>query len=153
MNTFITNLTSDLTSAIIAAVLTGSFFRRLDTIKEQRKLIAILRALKNEFDYNSIHRGNEQSPFQNYWLKQALSMPEFYELCKPILQDSLEISELINDANIEQLGRRKRDNGTSLVPSDVQDLMKDASSKIDQLLPNLKRHTNFFGFYLLFLRA
>ena len=64
-----------------------------------------------------------------------------------------EISELINDANIEQLGRRKRDNGTSLVPSDVQDLMKDVSSKIDKLLPNLKRRTNFLGFYLLFFRA
>ena len=137
---------SELRAAILselgAAILAGLFFKLIESIRKQRELIAILIALKNECDYNSRHRGDETSPFQNYWLKRALSILEFHEQCPEIAKKTLEISELINDANAGQLNRRK------MFPSNIQERLIIVEDEIDTILPSLKKRTDFFRYIL-----
>ncbi|MCK4651096.1 hypothetical protein KAT08_02875 [Candidatus Babeliales bacterium] len=120
------------------------FYKIFETIKnyinKQNKLFSILLALKNEYKYNSKHRGNEQSRFKITSLTKAIENPLFYTLYKSIAEECLKINELANDANQGQLFRRK------MVPADVQEMMTEVADKINEILPELEKSTTLLGY-------
>jgi len=96
--------------------------------------------------FNSIHRGNEQSPFQITWLKETIATIEFYKYCKNFSQNCLTIYELSMDANLGNINIRKYENGASMVVRTVQDKINDAINEIEIILPKL----NKIGFIRMF---
>jgi len=136
--------------ALLSGVIASLLVAILGTIDEDRrqlrKLIEILRALENECVFNNQHRGNSASPFQLNWIKQSLDFMEFYEYCPNIASKCLETYELMNDANMGQLARRKKANGVSMVCGDIQDKLRDIIVDIEKRIPELKRRSTFFKF-------
>ena len=118
----------------------GIFFRFRDVLDKQRNLVQILILLKNESEFNSIHRGDQQSPFQISCLEKALSNPYLFEQCDDLASKSLELFELAKDANSGNLWRR------GFVPSHVQDKMTIIATEISTILPIVKKRTNMRGY-------
>jgi len=137
------NILAMLFSGLLATLLTGIFFNILENIQKTKELISILIALKNECDYNSIHRGSVKSPFQILWLGKALSILEFYEQCEETFtKKCLDVFELAKDANSDNLNRR------GMVPSNVQHEMISIASSIEKILPDLKKCVKFWNYIL-----
>lgn len=145
LNKFVTCLKtvlfwSEFNAALLASIFSGLFFKAMDSLDRQRKLCALLIALQNECKFNSIHRGNKQSPFQYHWLAEILQNLDFYEQCKDIAEVSLEAFELSKDANNGQLDRRK------LAPSSVQGMMRNIADGVNKELPQLNKRTKLRGY-------
>src|SRR5579862_7383779 len=102
---------SEFSSALLAATLNGIYFKALDSLDKQRELLAIMIALKNECKFNSMGRGNSQSPFQLHWLEKALHNLNFHKQCSNIAIKSLDVFELAKDANIDKIEHRKYPSG------------------------------------------
>jgi hypothetical protein len=122
-------------SGLLASIVVIICTRILEEINGIKKIIAALKALENECSYNQSHRGNSKNPFQVTWLKQALSMFELYKFCPELSKQCLNAFELAQEANIDQLDRRK------FVPSNVQDIMSDISLEIKNIISNLEKQT------------
>lgn len=118
----------------------------LELWKKQRELVAAVMLLKNEYTFNSIHRGSSQSPFQLEWQSKILSMLEFHQQFPILMQKSCEIFELSKDANSDQLRRRKLDNGVGMVAGSVQGLINEAINDINALLPEIEKRATLYGF-------
>ena len=126
----------------------GAFFRLIDALSRQRKLVAIMTmALQNECVYNSRHRGNNQNHFQTYWLEEALGNLDFYNQCESIAKKCLELLELSQNANLSQWEHRK------LGPSHLQEKMVAVVSDINKILPQLKKRTHCLGYIFWIIKA
>ena len=129
-------------------LLGGVFFRLVDALNRQRKLVAIMTmALKNECIYNSAHKRGKQSPFQTYWLEEALSNLDFYNQCENIVKKCLELLELSKNANLAQLEHRK------MIPSHIQEKMAIVVSDINKIFPLLKKRTHCLGYIFWIIKA
>lgn len=136
-------------AAIFAAILSSGLVTHFLTIfRQQRELVALFTAFMNECNYNAIHRGSPESPFQLEWLTKILSVLDFHEQCPLLAQKSLETFELAKDTNTGQLSRRKLPNGVSLVPSHVQNLMSDLRDDISNLLPTIRKRATLMGYII-----
>ncbi len=135
------NVLLTLFSGLFASFLVGCFFLILSNIQKIEELVAILRALKNESDYNSIHRGSGKSPFQLSWLEKVLSVLEFYKQCdENFIKNCLESFELAKDANLGNLEKR------GILISNVQQKFSDISSSVDKMLTDLVKNLSFWNY-------
>jgi hypothetical protein len=131
-----------------AVLLGGVFFRLIDALSRQRKLVAIMTmALQNECSYNSEHGRNEKSHFQTYWLEEALGNLDFYNQCEDIAKKCLKLLELSKNANLAQLEHRK------MRSFHIQEKMVSVVSDINEILPKLKKRTHCLGYIFWITKA
>lgn len=137
---------NEIIAGSIAVILSGLFFRLISALNKQQKLAALLIALNNECLYNSRYRGDSQNIFQTYWLKKVLSNFQFYIQCESLSHSCLDLFELAKETNLNQIGRRKHENGVSLVIGDVQDKFIDTMVILKQEIPRIQQRTTAIGY-------
>ena len=136
-------------SGTIGAMIVFLLTKNTSDFKHFQNFIAILIALKNEFKFNVKQRGNEQSPFQFFWLEKILSTIEVHLYCEEITFELLEILEFCKDANLGNIEKRKHENGVPMVAGSVQEKIENILDKIKKKLPIIKT-TSFFQLFLSF---
>ncbi len=135
------NLVLGLIYPLLATLAASLIYWFFDLLKRHRKLIVLLRAFANECKFNQVHRGNKQNPFRDYWLEKILCNFEFYEKCKELHGECLELCELIPEANLEQLKRRGYE------PSSVQDKCRVIQKSIENKISILEKPFSICGYF------
>lgn len=134
--------------SLISVVLSsGLIVKFIDNLGKQRELYAVMVAFQNECNYNTHARVSEESSFQIDWLGKALSLLEFHEQFPGLVQKSLEISELMKDANSGSLEKRENILKKQITHDHLVDLIQQVSEEINILIPILKKRATFKGYF------
>jgi hypothetical protein len=133
----ILNIFRSIVDTAISAGIIGLIYQHFKDRKDSLiRANAILKRLYKDSKFNLRHRGDSMCPFNRNSLEHALSNPDFLQHYPDLIDQCSELDNLMLDSNFGTLGRRKRENGTSLVPSDVQHLVEELMNTIKNKLPN-----------------
>lgn len=116
---------------LLAPSIVGYFFLYIEDRRKLRELIAILKALKIEFQFNCKSRGTSIYEYKDYWLKEAISKLEFHEHSKKeFYKNCLNILEHIHNENSDK----------NKTKNNARPLMEKEKNNIDATIKTLEKH-------------